>query len=118
MNKLEKIDAAIALLVAHGMKANKAYPPGHRLLRKLGVPLRPPSFSEFWALAVGFGVYFALAWGLLMYWFDVGSIGVRLLAISPFSGLIFGLTMAAFFKYRARQLGLPHWDGIGRSDDE
>lgn len=70
MNKSEqqyKRDAALTLLAKTGMWRSNYEPPILRLMWRAGVDVPPPHFAQFWQNAVVTGGFYAIAWGLLMY---------------------------------------------------
>ena len=73
----------------------------------------PPHFASFWSLALLMGGFFAIVWGLFMWlvlWRgeDV-AIAIAVVA-SLIAGTLFGVIMAAYYRWRARQLALPRWE--------
>ena len=99
-----------------GVSAWTSAPPVYRLCWRFGVRVRPPHFQGFLLQTILFGVYFGVVWGVAMWfilwrwvmspsslpWLPVGS--------AFGAGLFFGLSMATYFRWQARRLGLPSWD--------
>jgi len=86
-------------------------PPIYRLLWRLGIEVAPPLFASFWSLATFMAVSFGAFWMIFM-WFIVWPLRspVSLAVAAALAGLFFGLTMAAYYRGRARRLGLPRWE--------
>jgi hypothetical protein len=59
------------------------------------------------------GGFFGVMWGAVMwllqwqFWLMPWD---EALAVSAGAGLLFGLAMAGYYRWRARKLGLPSWD--------
>lgn len=87
-------------------------PPLYRLLWRLGVPVTPPLFASFAALALVQGTFFGLFWGLFMWltvWAQQGMSAALAALLSVCVASTFGLCMAAIYRARAAKLGLPAW---------
>ena len=106
----QKLTAALGLLASTGIWRSNYAPPLYRLLWKLGAKTPPPHFLSFTANVVLAGVGFGVFWGLAM-WLTVWSHhGLsRLAAAALFAGLLFGLWMAAYYRYGARKYNIPLW---------
>jgi len=111
MEKREKIDAAVALLVARGMKKGKAFPLAWYLLRLLGVHLRPPVFMDRAKLMIIFSLYFSAIWGALVH-LTVSLNEAGRIELTILGGLAFGIFMAVYYGRLARQMTLPYWRDI------
>ncbi len=110
----QKVDTAIKLLIEKGVKSGEAYPIFHRLLRKVGIVLRPPLFSRPVNWGASIGVVFALLFNVLMngYYHIVGDkmeVGV---VATICVGIIYGVFMTIYFKRKVKKLQLPDWDDI------
>jgi hypothetical protein len=106
-------------LVAHfindmkgrGIGAYTAAPAAFRMLWRLGVEVPPPHFASFWMLTLFMGVFFGVFWGLIMWAFVWRDMPIALVLISAgLGGLLFGLAMAAYYRWHAGKLGLPRWE--------
>ena len=86
-------------------------PPFYRLLWRLGIEVAPPLFASFWSLATFMAVGFGVFWMIFM-WFIVWPLRspVSLAVAAALAGLFFGVIMAAYYRGRARKLGLPRWE--------
>ena len=85
-------------------------PPMYRLAWKLGLRVRPPLYQSFWSLALGLGIFFGIAWGLLMWfliWRGDGKPISEALVASLAAGVLFGLWMAAYYRWKVKRLQLP-----------
>jgi hypothetical protein len=101
-------------LAAQGVGRSTSAPPYYRLAWRLGLRTRPPLYQSFAALALGMGASFAVLTGLLMWLlFRVpeGLSVTRVLGLILAAGAVFGLTMASYFRWKARTLQLPPLDG-------
>ncbi len=112
MDHRQKVEHLLDDFDRRGIGRNTAAPPLYRLLWRLGVEIPPPHFAGFWPLALSTGPFFAVCWGLLM-WFllwrsDDMPVAIAVVT-SLLAGLAFGLIMAAYYRWRARKLALPPW---------
>jgi membrane associated rhomboid family serine protease len=110
-----RVAAAVEILDAKGIKRRNSTPPLHRLFWRLGIEAAPPHFTGFWRLAAGFGTYFGVMWGLLMwvlFWRgeDLSVSGIMIRA--ALGGAIFGLAMALYSLRARRKYALPPWSEI------
>jgi len=112
MEALEKRKAALELLASKGIARSSYEPIATRLLWGLGIDVPPPHFASFGSIATGFGLYFGVVWGLIMWlmlWSRRGMpVPVALLSACA-AGLFFGLSMAGYYVWARRKLGLPAW---------
>ena len=114
----EKVTFMIADLQERGVGKRTSAPPVFRLLWKMGWQVTPPLFQPFGSLFVGFGSSFAIGWGTLM-WFGLWrrqGIPVTVVAGGSLAaGILFGLAMAGFMRWKAKKLGLPSWTDYGKN---
>ncbi|UTW59948.1 hypothetical protein KFE96_06490 [Kordiimonas sp. SCSIO 12603] len=108
-----RVDAAIELLLAKGVKPYESYSLPQRLLRFCGYSTRPMYFLH----PVWFGVQVGILYALLMTlaYAILGqeiSYGIAL----PIWSVFFGTFMAIFFKRRREKLDLPAWEDIPVKD--
>ena len=116
MNVQEKMARVVADLTTRGMSKSAIAPPAYRLLWQLGVNVRPPVFQSFWTLVGVQGGFFGIFWTLAMrltVWRSMPIIGV--LVAGVFATVLFGVSMAAFFRWRAGKHALPPWEEYERS---
>jgi hypothetical protein len=118
MDHADKIQQMFVDLPRRGVGSWTFAPPAYRLLWRLGVEVPPPHFSTFSFLFAFQGSLFGLLWGLLCVvpmhvWFS-GSLWL-LLAASVGAGVLFGLSMAGYYRRQARSHGLPLWSDYGRA---
>ena len=110
--ELRRREASRAVLTRHGLERS-ASPIFHRLLWRLGIPVRPPHFEEFSVNVALFGGLMAVLWSAAS--FIMNSVEVPLL-VEAKAGLIFatfmGLSFAAIFTIQSRKLGLPRWEDL------
>ncbi|EPK3953646.1 DUF6404 family protein, partial [Serratia marcescens] len=87
----------------------------YKKLWKYGVQIPPPPFCPFWLNTLTFGFFFGMAWGGVMFVLTISissfSNGV-ILYYSILAGLLFGLVMAAFHRWRKTVNRLPDWDDL------
>ncbi|UBO72742.1 DUF6404 family protein [Aeromonas rivuli] len=109
-----RLFAAHRELADKGVQALNYNPPLFRLLRRLGLRLRPPHHERFLVNLLAFGLPTGAIWGLLMWcfgWQHEVSPGYALRQISVFvSGA--GLMMAIIFRVRRWQLKLIPWETL------
>ena len=115
MDPVSKRETALKLLAATGIWRSNYAPPITRLMWRFGFNVPPPHFARFGSVALIAGVYFAVAWGLLM-WLVTWSQQQQSMYISVVSacaaGLFFGLAMAGYYAYGRRKYKLPSWDSL------
>jgi hypothetical protein len=113
MNHQEKVDYLLNDLAQRGVGKYTTAPPLYRLLWKLGIDVPPPHFAGFWPLAITMGVFFAVFWGIFMWfflWRSEGTPPAVAVGSSLIAGVLFGLIMAAYYRWRASKLALPRWE--------
>jgi hypothetical protein len=111
MSHREKVERHVADMRSRGLWRSTAAPPLYRVLWAIGVPVRPPLMQTFWTLAAFMGIYFGVAWGVfmrLLFWQQMPW--QYWASVSGLAGLLFGLSMATYYRVRARSLGLPSWE--------
>src|SRR5439155_21462050 len=116
----QKLTAALGLLATTGIWRSNYAPPLHRLLWKLGAKIPPPHFLSFTANFVSAGVWFGVVWGLLMWftvWLHQGMSPYAAFDAALLAGVLFGLCMAAYYRYGARKYGIPLWKDFQVSDE-
>jgi Family of unknown function (DUF6404) len=113
MTHSEKLTRLYEHLPSLGLPPYTAAPPLYRLLWRLGVQVAPPIFGTFLTNVILMGGFFAFGYGLCLWlflWsFDVNLSPAIAMFSSIFAGLLFGIIMAWYFRYKARQLKLPLW---------
>ena len=116
MAQLNKLDSYMEYMAAKGISKATAFPPAWVVLWSIGVQIPPPPFLGFASLTLIagglFGPLFALGAWLL------GNRGLRempaskALWVALFTGAVFGLIMAAYYRRLARKHGLGSWAGF------
>jgi membrane associated rhomboid family serine protease len=112
MTHAEKVAVLLRDLGQKGIGQYTIAPPAYRLLWRLGIEVRPPHFASFWSIAAPMALGFAIVWGIFMWlavWQQRGSVGSGV-ASAAVAGLFFGVTMAAYYRWRASKLALPRWE--------
>ena len=93
-----------------------AEPPFVRVARSLGFKPRPPYYLPFTRAAWAFGLYFVRVWPAVMYLIAWRHQESPLLAdcLGTFvASLIFGLGMAAKYKWVRDKRSLSSWEDLG-----
>lgn len=88
-------------------------PPVYRLCWMLGLRIRPPLYQSFASLTFFQGSWLGVLWGLLMWfslWRNQGWRVTEAIITSVFAGLLFGLAMATYYRWKASRLKLPPID--------
>jgi hypothetical protein len=101
-------------LAAQGVGSHTSAPPAYRIAWLLGLRVRPPLYQPFATLAQGMGTGFGVLWGVLMwiiFWRPADLSAYAALGSALLAGTLFGLTMAAFYRWKAGRLRLPPLDG-------
>ena len=111
----ERLEIALQILAASGMKRGNYAPPLYRLLWRAGIPIPPPPFAGFAVNLLFFGSWFGLFYGLAM-WFLIWqhqamSVSGAIIGAGS-AGALFGLIMAAYWVYKARKHKLPAWSEL------
>jgi hypothetical protein len=109
----EKVAFLLNDLGQRGVGKSTVAPPLYRILWRLGVEATPPLFASFWSTALMMGVWFAIGWGVIMWlfvWRGEDQPAAVFVTVSIVAGVLFGITMAAYYRWRARKLALPRWD--------
>src|SRR5690349_21274408 len=112
MTHQQKVDLLIADLREQGVSPFTTAPPLFRLLWALGLDVPPPLFLGFLTLTLVMGTFFGGVWGALMWLLEWGLRvpGAMTVPTAAAAGLFFGLSMAAYFRWKAARLGLPRWE--------
>ena len=112
MSHAEKIQLMFDDLSRRGIGAWTFAPPLYRMLWRFGIQIPPPHFSSFPFLFFFQGSFFGIVWGLfigLTFWTWL-RLPLWLLAVAAVSaGVLFGLCMAAYYRWQARKHHLPLW---------
>jgi hypothetical protein len=119
MTHRQKVDRLIAELGKKGVNQYTVAPPLFRLLWALGLNVPPPFFLSFATLVLTFAPLFGIPWGGFMWLFAWQ--GTRLsmevaIITSALAGVFFGVTMAGYYCWKARQLNLPAWEDHSEGD--
>jgi hypothetical protein len=109
----EKVERLITDLGKQGVSPYTVAPPFFRLLWALRLNVPPPFFLGFLPLTLLMGVFFGIFWGAFMWLLQWQAwqmpLRVAVLAAAT-AGLAFGLSMAAYYRWKASRLRLPPWD--------
>ena len=112
MTHQDKVDHLIEELGQQGIGPYTVAPPLFRLLWRLGLEVPPPFFLGFRQLTLLLGISFGVLWGAIMWlwvWRELGLVGSLAVGVpsTVLAGLLFGVIMALFFRWRAGRLELP-----------
>lgn len=114
-------NAALARLAQTPLARGNYQPLPTLILWMLGARVKPPHFQGFVANLLTSGIYFALVWGVLM-WFILfaprEASPLAALQMSIFVGLLYGLVMAFYYRRSARKQGLPSWESLAMESNE
>ena len=111
---------AMEELAASTIPAAQHDPPVHRILRRMGVKLRPPHYQAQSANIAIFGAPFAVLMGLATWLFPGlmgGASSALVIPLAVLAGAIFGWLMARSCRRDARAAGLTRWDDLLPSDN-
>lgn len=112
MTHEDKLDVMYRHMARIGVPASTAAPSAWRLLWRLGVEVPPPLFTPFWTGALAMGTVFGVFWGLLMWaiqWAHQGMPLSLMAVLTLLAGVLFGLSMAVYFRHVSRKHRLPRW---------
>lgn len=117
MNFEDRLAAAHQELESKGVWHANYNPPLLRLLRRLGLRLRPPHHERFLVNLLAFGLPTGVIWGVLMWYLGWQNEVSPTFALhqSTLFGLGFGLLMATWLWFRRKQLKLTPWDALPHS---
>lgn len=111
--------AALDLLEKTGIMHSNYAPPYLRLCWRLGLDVSPPHFAPFWKNALYSGLFYALGWGILMYffiWHKLNMLPGTMLGSALSAGFFFGLALASYYAYGKRKHSLPSWQDFVTDD--
>ncbi|MBX9561387.1 DUF6404 family protein [Aeromonas hydrophila] len=112
-----RLVAAHRALAEKGVQELNYNPPLWRLLRTLGLAIKPPHYEHFIINLLAMGLPTGAIWGVLMCffgWQDEVSPAFALRQSLLF-GIGFGLLMASWLWFRRKQLKLTPWDALPHS---
>ncbi|HEV3386416.1 MAG TPA: DUF6404 family protein [Gemmata sp.] len=109
----QKVERLIADLRKQGVSPYSVAPPLFRLLWALGLNVPPPLFLGFVTLTLLMGAFFGILWGAIMWLLQWQAWRMPIELAAGFSGgagLLFGVSMAGYYRWKAARLGLPSWE--------
>ena len=109
----EQVSNWLAFAETKKIRKSEAWTYFNRLMMALGFKFPPTIFWKFHWCALALGFYFTVTWGLLMQltvWRNEPPMQVAITSLG--AGAMFGLSMAAYFKYRRQKLGLRSWESF------
>jgi hypothetical protein len=102
-----KVDGHIAEVGQLGIPAYVAAPPPFELLWTMGLEVPPPLFLGFLPTMLIAGIPFAIVWTLPSALMARPTVA---LVLAAWGGLIFGVIVATYYRYKSRDLALPAWE--------
>jgi Family of unknown function (DUF6404) len=115
MTNPSKLSSALAMVAATGIGRSSYAPPLYRLLWRVGLFLPPPHFASFGFNFVFSTAWFGVLWGAIMWfslWSQQGTSSVVAAVEAVVAGALFGLVLAAYYRYGARKHELPLWSEL------
>jgi hypothetical protein len=116
----QKVERLVADLRKQGVSPYTVAPPVFRLLWALGWNVPPPFFLGFLTLTLLMGAFFGIFWGVFMWllqWQAWQMPLERAGLVSAGAGLLFGLGMAGYYRWKAARLRLPPWENYPADDE-
>jgi len=110
-----KLNAAQKELSTSKIWKSNSNPPLFVLLRKFGVNIRPMHYNTFIVNFLIMSPIFGGTWGLLMWFTSWKSQNMSIqiaLIISLGAGLLFGLSMALYYKLSSKKNNLSNWEQL------
>src|SRR5690349_9091530 len=104
MTHREKVQRLVDDLRKRGVNPSTTAPPFFRMLWALGIEIAPPLYLGFLPLLLLMGGFFGLMWGAVMwliqwqFWHAPWEVA---LGAAAGAGLLFGLMMAAYYRWKA-----------------
>ncbi|MEM7732705.1 MAG: DUF6404 family protein [Pseudomonadota bacterium] len=108
-----RFDAAVQEMHEKGL--SQSIPLPVLLLRRLGKRPRPPHYDRFWRAALVQGGFFGPVFGFFMYllvWRNDGMPPAAALLIAVLSGVLFGVTMALYYRWVKSHHTLTDWNKL------
>lgn len=112
-----EVNVALGILRTTKIWPSNYAPLLHRMLWRVGVSIPPPHLASFGFNFIFMGMWFGVFWGVTMQalvWSNGVSGFARVMAPAA-GGLFVGLTMATYYRIRARKFNLPPWAEIKAS---
>ena len=119
MDFKEKLKIALDELEKSSIRKSSYNPPISKLLRFLGLKVRPPYYQSFVVNFLVMGITFGVLMGAY-YWF-MGRVSQLPMFSNPaelglMSGCIFGTIMSVYYKSSSKRHGLSKWDNISNTE--
>tara|TARA_B100000768_G_scaffold179125_1_gene196167 strand:- start:319 stop:666 length:348 start_codon:yes stop_codon:yes gene_type:complete len=112
MSFSDKLNAAQKELSDSKIWKSNSHPPLFVLLRKLGVNIRPMHYNTFVVNFLLMALMFGGLWGMIM-WFttwEPQNMPIPIAIISSLAGgIVFGLSMAFYYKLSSKKNNLSNW---------
>jgi uncharacterized protein DUF6404 len=113
MTHREKVDYLLSDPRTKGVNQYTIAPPVFRLLWAVGVEIPPPFFMHSLPLALFMGLPWAAGMMTVFMWL-YGPRNVLLPCV--IGGVLFGLSMAAYYRLKAKRMKLSAWKSYGISN--
>ncbi|MGM0428772.1 MAG: DUF6404 family protein [Pseudomonadota bacterium] len=114
----EKKQAALTELKSSKIWQSNYQPPFLLFMWWLGIETKPPHYNSFIHNALSLGSFFGLFWGVIMWLFVWNSNNLPVLVAIVaclLAGVLFGLSMASYYRISARKNNLSQWDELTSS---
>ncbi|MFC7421794.1 DUF6404 family protein [Iodobacter arcticus] len=119
MTHEEKCTFAIKELEQANIWKSNYNPPFIKLVHKFGFKVPLPHYNSFLNNALSTGIYFGLACGLFMYFFDwnmENKSATVIISTALFAGAFFGLAIASYYMYGFKKYKLTPWNEIKNAE--
>ncbi|HEV3146727.1 MAG TPA: DUF6404 family protein [Gemmataceae bacterium] len=115
----QKVERLIADLRKQGVNPSIVAPQLFRFMWALGLKVPPPLFLGFFTITLLMGAFFGILWGAAMWliqWWAWNATPDTAILPAAAAGLLFGLAMAAYYRWKANRLKLPRWENYTEAE--
>lgn len=117
----QRKEAAMRELKESGICKFNTKPPALIILWALGIKAKPPHYNSFLKNMFSMALWFAATWGILMWFLQWSPGGLPIpsaIASALFVGVLFGATMATYYKLSAQKHRLSKWVNLPSGDSD
>lgn len=110
-----RFEAATTEVNEAGIWSANSIPLYVRMMRKLGFQPKPPHYRSFLSNLLGMGIFFALFWGVTMYfstWRADEKSVAECFILALVAGMVFGGFMAVYYHRSAKRHSLTRWEAL------